>query len=474
MTRAPFVKTFGVTAVLVATFCATATSSEAAVRTRTTLNVSSLTPIVEETYTASGRVSTRFRRPVVLRVLNHRTWRSVRRVSTTTRGTYRFPRLSTARPTEYTVLVPRARHAGRLYTQVVSPVRSVSPVQQTGAVDVLPQVTQQGSTPAPASQARNFVVARFTPARPGRSVTIMRQLPNGSWQVAGTTSQGTDGTASYAGVARSGTWTYPFKATAAARSGARALTTRASSDTWGTAVFTDEFGGSALNQGDWSYREGVSSSRRLSTNDRRTVSVSGGTLRMQVMRDPAAPTTRFLNAQISTERSHLFRYGMMSSRIRFAKGRGQHGSFWLQSPTYNQYPGDPARSGAEIDAVEFFGQGYPRGGLASFLYYLDGSAKNVKIGDVWSRAAGLLPARDTWWDSYHVFSVRWTPQRYTFYVDGRQLFTTATGVSKTNEYLVLSLLTSDWEVPDLDRSTLPTTMSVDWTKVWQVDPGLVG
>ncbi len=54
-------------------------------------------------------------------------------------------------------------------------------------------------------------------------------------------------------------------------------------------------------------------------------------------------------------------------------------------------PGDLTRRGAEIDAVEYFGQGYPKGGLATFLYY-----KNAACD-------------------------------YTFHVDGRVLFTTNEG-----------------------------------------------
>jgi len=35
------------------------------------------------------------------------------------------------------------------------------------------------------------------------------------------------------------------------------------------------------------------------------------------------------------------------------------------------------------------------------------------------------------------------------------------------EFLVLSLLSSDWELPDLDKSQIPTDMKVDWVRVYQ-------
>lgn len=133
-------------------------------------------------------------------------------------------------------------------------------------------------------------------------------------------------------------------------------------------------------------------------------------------------------------------------------------------------PGNPAKSGAEIDIVEYFGEGYPQGGLASFLYYLNSKNESEKVGGVWPKATRQLPPGDDWWRSYHVFSVEWTKKQYIFRVDEREIFRTKEGVSGVPQYLILSLLTSDWELPKLDKSTLPSTMHVDWVRVWQSQP----
>jgi beta-glucanase (GH16 family) len=294
-------------------------------------------------------------------------------------------------------------------------------------------------------------------------VTFSSRRADGSWARAGrSTRQGADGTA----YLFASTGARAYRATTAARFRAPAATTPAATDTY-VPKFADEFSGASLNTSLWSYREGRAPSRTRSTNDRRAVSVGGGTVRLQVRKDPAAPDRRYLNAQISTENHYRLTYGVASARIRFQQGRGQHGSFWMQSPTYGSRPGRADLSGAEIDVAEFFGQGYPQGGLASFNYYVDRRRKNVKTGGVWPQAGRLIPARDTWWNSYHVFSVKWTPRSYTYYIDGRVLFSTTRGISKVDEYLVLSLLTSDWELPKLDRRRLPSTMQVDWVRTWQ-------
>lgn len=454
-----------VTALLVATGCETTGSSEAATGTTASLSLSQNRPLMHEHFSASGTVSTRFRRPVTLRVRHGAAWTVLQRGTTGPAGGYRFTGLSATVPHTYSVSVPAVRHAGRVYRAVTTGTKQARPVHQEAALSVLPAIAQRGTAPASNGAARNVVVARFTPARPGRGVVFYRQLADGSWTTAGTAHQGGDGRAYLTGAASSGSWG-PFKARTVGRAGAATRYSAVASDTW-VPAFGDQFTGTSLDPAKWSYRVGAASSRQHSKNDRRAVDVGGGTLNLHVRKDPSAPATKYLNAQISTEGTFDFTYGMASARIRFPRGRGQHGSFWLQSPTYGHYPGDPGRSGAEIDAVEFFGKDYPGGGLANFLYYTDAKGNNVKLGDVRPSASSLVPSSDSWWNSYHVFSVRWTPQGYTFYVDGRVLATSTRAVSDRSEYLILSLLTSDWELGHLDRSTLPTTMKVDWAKVWQ-------
>jgi beta-glucanase (GH16 family) len=457
-----------VTALLVATGCETTGSSEAATRTTASLSLSQNRPIVHEHFSASGAVSTRFRRAVTLRVRHGAAWRVLQRGTTGPAGGYRFTGVSASVPRTYSVHVPAVRHAGRVYRAVTTGTKQARPVHQKAALSVLPAIAQRGATPASSNAARNVVVARFTPARPGRGVVFYRQLTDGSWATAGTAHQGADGRAYFSAAASSGSWG-PFKARTVARAGAATRYSAVTSDTWAPA-FGDQFSGTSLDLAKWSYRNGAASSRQHSRNDQRAVDVGAGTLNLHVRKDPSAPATKYLNAQVSTDGKFDFTYGVASARIRFPRGRGQHGSFWLQSPTYGDYPGDPGRSGSEIDAVEFFGKDYPGGGLANFLYYKDAKGDDVKLGDVRPAASSLIPSSDTWWNSYHVFTVRWTPQGYTFYVDGRVLGSSTRAVSKRSEYLILSLLTSDWELPHLDRSTLPTTMRVDWAKVWQPAP----
>ena len=63
--------------------------------------------------------------------------------------------------------------------------------------------------------------------------------------------------------------------------------------------------------------------------------------------------------------------------------------------------------------------------------------------------------------------MQWTPKAYTFRVDGIRTMRVAQGVSKVPEYMILSMLSSGWEVATVDRSTLPNATQVDWVRFWQ-------
>lgn len=448
--------------------------AQAATRsTQVSVALSRVAPIVGETFSASGRTSTRFQRPVVLRMRVDGTWRTVRRVTASSTGRYRVTGLRTTAARSYSVVAPAVRHSGTRWAAATSRVVRATPVHQRAALDVLPQVAQRGTSVASSAAAGNSLAARFSPARAGRRVTFARRNADGTWRVLSTTRQRSDGTAYLIGTASRIPTSGTYRAVAGAASGAAAVASAATRTPW-VRTFRDEFSGSALDLRKWSYRVGTSASRTHAVNSARAVAVGGGRLQMSVKRKPGS--SKLLNAQISTQprsatQGHLQRYGVFSARIRYPEHRGQHGSFWMQSPTYGRYAGSAARSGAEIDVSEFFGRNYPDGGLGTFVYYANKSHTNVKIGDVWRRAAALAPKGDRWWNAYHVFSLRWTPNRYLFYVDGRLLFTTTRGVSRTQEYLILSLLTSDWELPQLDRSKLPSHMDVDWTTAWQSNAG---
>jgi beta-glucanase (GH16 family) len=248
---------------------------------------------------------------------------------------------------------------------------------------------------------------------------------------------------------------------------------------WQEPTWTEEFSGSQLRDV-WSHRgrDYVHGSRRsCSKGDPSAVSVDGGAVRLSVVKDPDATSRcrirgrdavpgRYayrLNGHIGTQHEFSFRYGVAAARVRFHRMRGQHGAFWLQ-PTGGMYPG---ALGSEIDVVEYFGDRHPQGGLATFTHRYDGRRRVSAGGWVPNSASYLASRRDGWSKNYHVFSVQWTPRTLVFRIDGKETARMSGGVSAERQFLILSLIAADYEIPKIKGRHLPQHMYVDWVRVWE-------
>ncbi|BCU79707.1 glycoside hydrolase family 16 protein [Luteolibacter sp. LG18] len=237
----------------------------------------------------------------------------------------------------------------------------------------------------------------------------------------------------------------------------------AAADQW-QLVWRDEFEGAAFDPTKWDYRYLGPRDGAIMTKD--CITVENGLMRVWVREKDG----QLLNGMVSTHKKFETLHGIIAGRIRFPRQQGQHGSLWMQPSKGEKIPDNPARSGAEIDIVEWFGHGRKDGGIASNLYW-----PGVKDGtlDIKANHAGgthpypLLPAGEILSDNFHVFSVEWTPTEYVFRIDGNETQRVSQGVSQVPQYLILSLFSAAWEAPRLDRTQLPNSMDVDWVRVWQ-------
>ncbi|PUA82672.1 hypothetical protein C7S10_02800 [Nocardioides currus] len=345
----------------------------------------------------------------------------------------------------------------------------------------MPQIVQQGKKPASAGSAKAALTATIKPAKAGRPVALQVQKGK-KWKTVSKTKLTKKGLAEFGAPISKGGKALTYRVTAAPYKGAKAVTSKpTTTERWLTASFSDDFTGSTLSPS-WSNR-GIyyepDSLRECSKGDPSAVSVSGGTVKLSVIKDPTRANERCvakkdgkstgsfdyrLNGHIGTEGSVSMRYGFAAARIKTHKLRGQHGGFWMRPTTAGG--GDPR---AEIDVVEYFGDKHPQGGLTSFIYSTKNN-KAVKTGSwIKSPTSFLKNKKDGWSKNYHVFSVEWTPKMYVFRIDGKETYRTKVGVSDQFQFPILSLLSSDYEIsqmPGGDKK-LPQTMNVDWVRLWQ-------
>ncbi|QBX55319.1 glycosyl hydrolase family protein [Nocardioides seonyuensis] len=346
-------------------------------------------------------------------------------------------------------------------------------------LQALPQIVQQGARVASPDAAKAAITATIRPVEAGRKVRLEVERDS-HWESVATVRQNAKGRAQFAAPATSSGRPLTYRVRAAAFEGLEAITSdTVSTARWLSPTWTDEFTGSALSP-TWHHRGqhfDVKSLRRCSRGDPKAVEVGDGAVRLSVMKD-RSQTTRCkvrvrdefagryahrLNGHIGTEGAFSFKYGIAAARMKFHRTRGQHGSFWMQA-VGGMYPGG---TGHEIDVIEYFGDNHRKGGLTTFIHRYEGS-RVVKTGArITDIRSFLRNKRDGWSKNYHVFSVEWTPQTLIFRIDGKETTRISGGISSVPQFPILSLLSSDYEIPKMKGRQLPQHMYVDWIRVWE-------
>ncbi|NPC41211.1 family 16 glycosylhydrolase [Nocardioides sp. zg-1230] len=337
---------------------------------------------------------------------------------------------------------------------------------------VLPQLAANGEDVESADDAAWVVDATIADVDEGTAVTLVAKGDDGWSEV---DEQETDGKGHVSLTSRSAGDLHVVVG-----DGDDAIGAEVSTGDAPEATFTDDFDKDTVD-GDgatWVTRDqgyiGVRTCSRASTD---AAEVTDGVLELHVLEDPdregdecqlPGKRKKFpyrLNGHVGTEASYAFTYGFAAARIRTQAARGQHAAFWMQA-VGGQKTGGPKKGGAEIDVIEYFGDDHPEGGLTSFTYFLDKQGRKQTVGD-WLPNADELG--DDWAEKYHVFSVEWTPKEYVFRIDGKVTQRLKGETSGRPEFLILSLLSSDYELPRFDGE-LPQTMEVDWARVWETGP----
>lgn len=346
---------------------------------------------------------------------------------------------------------------------------------QRARLTVSPGIAQNGAAVASADRASVLGRAVFGPARRGRLVLVQRRIGREPWRIVARTHEDARGRVRFVREDKRRRTPWAYRVVAPRLRGLpRVVSNNATGRAW-KLRFDEPFGGTSLNEANWGYRDlGIlRGSRMHAESSRSAVQVGGGALTLQVRKNPdRAPDADnkpyFLNGHIGTQDKFSFTYGYAAARIRFQEGRGQHGAFWLQPQSRVSTYGPSTDTGTEIDVAEFFGKGFRDGSVASYLHTRPTPTTLLTYGGLLPASLRALRGRgDTWWTRYHVFSVRWTPTSYVFRIDGVEIAKMRESVSPRPEYLLLSMLTSDWELLHLDSADLPSSMKVDWVRVWQ-------
>ena len=161
----------------------------------------------------------------------------------------------------------------------------------------------------------------------------------------------------------------------------------------------------------------------------------------------------------TTTEGYRHGYGYYEMRCKFPSVTGMWHAFWMMcGDVYSEENG--STDGVEIDVFEYL----PARDAVNVALHWDGydeAHQNIyKRFDKTNFADG----------EYHTFGMNWDETGYTFYIEGRKVWTTTgDGVCNENGYMKISTEVGPWGdwVGELDTNNLPVDWVVDYVKVYE-------
>ncbi len=188
---------------------------------------------------------------------------------------------------------------------------------------------------------------------------------------------------------------------------------------FGQLIWSDEFDtGSSLNPSVWSYDLGAggwgNQELQRYTNAPENVRVENGNLVITVRENQGAYTS----ARVRTEDKLTFKYASIEARIKVPDlANGLWPAFWTLGNNFSEV-GWPYCG--ELDIMEM---GSGSAISAGVINRRVGSAAHWDNAGAWASFSRYLDLDADLDDGFHIFSMDWTPERITTYIDDKQVWT---------------------------------------------------
>lgn len=257
----------------------------------------------------------------------------------------------------------------------------------------------------------------------------------------------------------------------------------ASNDGW-VLAWSDEFNGTELDTAVWTHDIGAGGwgNNESQYYQRDNAVLSGGYLTITARRERVGDAP-YTSSRIQSSRKKSFQYGRFEMRAKLPATQGMWPAFWLLGNTcssWNLYGGNLAWPGCgEIDAMEMIGGLSDGSGdytTHGTLHYFN--AKNINPMPSFAyRNAAKLSA------DFHTYRVDWTPQSFTWYIDGiafgTKLITADMEEFHKPYFLLLNLAVGGAWGGWADGSTVfPQTYVIDYvrhyTRAWPAKDSAAG
>ncbi len=234
-------------------------------------------------------------------------------------------------------------------------------------------------------------------------------------------------------------------------------------------VWHDEFNGTSIDATKWQHEVGpydFNGEVQYYTDRPENSFVQNGKLIIKAIHEHyvgSEGTREFTSARLVTKNHGDWKYGKMIVRAKLPSGLGTWPAIWMM-PTESVYGGWP--NSGEIDIMEHVEQDHDKiyGTIHTKAYnHRDGTQKGGSI---------VVPGVTS---GFHDYSIEWTEDYISFFVDSTKYFTFENEYNTWREwpfdqkfYMILNLAVGGWGGQEgIDTSAFPTQMEIDYVRVYK-------
>ncbi len=270
-------------------------------------------------------------------------------------------------------------------------------------------------------------------------------------------------------IARADTTSTSFAAKATSAIDAEAVAAYAAPD-W-KLVWSDEFDyNGAPDPAKWGYEVGFvrNNEAQFYTKDRReNARVEGGQLIVTARKEPWSADEKkadYTSASLHTNRRYTFTYGKVEIAARVPRGRGVWPALWTLGANIKDVPWPLS---GEIDIMEFVGHTPNKVHFTAHTEAFNHSRSTHRTTSVDIASP---------FDSFHRYGIIWTPEKITWFLDGRRVSEFANdGQGEAHwpfdhaQYLLINLaIGGNWGgeqgiAPDI----FPAELRIDYVRIWK-------
>jgi beta-glucanase (GH16 family) len=227
-------------------------------------------------------------------------------------------------------------------------------------------------------------------------------------------------------------------------------------------VWSDEFNGTSVNTSNWNIdngNPGVNNEKEFYQSANATV--TGGNL-VITARQQSVGGQPYTSAKLETAGKFSTTFGRIEARIKLPMVQGTWPAFWMLGSNINQ--GTPWPNCGEIDIMEHVNT---TNTILGTMHWNAGNG-HVQFGGNTTTTPG----------DFHVYAVEWDNSSIRWYVDN-SLYVTGNIANNINNtgafhlpFFILLNLAVGGDLPGntIDNGSLPTTMLVDYVRVYSITP----